>query len=222
MLFLSDNGAWASGATYEQEWAETGDTPFRLFKLFTHEGGIRTPFIAHWPAHIPSGKVQSRQHAHVKDILPTLLAAASLRDTEAIRQGDNQKPPPLIVSTSDSLPVTGRSFLPALLDPNHAANETLFWERLGNEAVRDGRWKLARYYNDLRSYDARTKRGPGSGERTGKWELYDLDADPNETRDLAAREPDKVAELAAHHRAWSQRVGVIPRETIAAKLSADE
>jgi arylsulfatase len=221
ILFLSDNGAWASGATYEQEWAETGDTPFRLFKLFTHEGGIRTPFIAHWPARVPAGSVQAKQYAHVKDILPTLLDAASgdgVMEKGSAAQSTN---PSLQNSTTPSLPLSGRSFLPALLDASHAANETLFWERLGNEAVRDGRWKLVRFYNDLRSYDAKTKRGPGSGQRTGAWELYDLDTDPNETRDLAAQHPERVADLAKQHAAWAKRIGVIPREDIAAKLSAD-
>jgi arylsulfatase len=228
ILFLSDNGAWASGATYEQEWAETGDTPFRLFKLFTHEGGIRTPFIAHWPARIPACTFQAKQYAHVKDILPTLLAAASLKDKETIRQGDNENDrsavsssPPLKVSLSDHLPLSGRSFLPALLDSNHAANETLLWERLGNEAVRDGRWKLVRTYNDLRDYNAQTKRGPGSGPRTGNWELYDLDTDPNETHDLAAQHPERVVELSAKHAAWSKRIGVIPREEISQKIAAE-
>lgn len=198
ILFLSDNGAWASGATYEQEWAETGDTPFRLFKLFTHEGGIRTPCLAHWPARVPAGVVQRSRYAHVKDILPTLLDAAGAR--------------PL---AGDALPLSGRSFLPALLDPEHGDSETLFWERLGNEAVREGNWKLVRFYNDLRDYNPRIKRGPGSGERSGAWELYDFEADPNETRDLSAAHPEKVAELAAKHRAWADQIGVIPREEIA-------
>jgi arylsulfatase len=219
ILFLSDNGAWASGATYEIEWAETGDTPFRLFKLFTHEGGIRTPFIAHWPARVPAGSLQTRQYAHVKDILPTLLAAASLQDNETVRQGDNQTSRPPTVSLSDGLPLSGRSFLPALLDANHAANETLFWERLGNEAVRDGRWKLVRYYNDIRDYNRETKRGPGTGERMGQWELYDLDTDPNETRDLATQQSKKIASLVAQYDGWSKRVGVVPREEIAKRLS---
>ncbi|HCN76799.1 MAG TPA: hypothetical protein DIT13_06345 [Verrucomicrobiales bacterium] len=54
-----------------------------------------------------------------------------------------------------------------MLDPNHAANETLFRERLGNEVVRDGRWKLVRCCNDIRDYNPQTKRGSGSGTHTG-------------------------------------------------------
>ena len=222
IVFLSDNGAWASGATYEQEWAETGDTPFRLFKLFTHEGGIRTPFIAHWPARIPAGVSQAKQYAHVKDILPTLLEAASLQNKETTRSAANQRPPLPTVSSSHGLPLSGHSFLPALLDPNQSKNETLFWERLGNEAVRDDRWKLVRTYNDIRNYNAQTKRGPGSGQRSGKWELYDLETDPNETRDLATQHPERVAELSAKHAAWSKRIGVIPREEISQRISAKE
>jgi arylsulfatase len=191
ILFLSDNGAWASGATYEQEWAETCDTPLRLFKLFTHEGGIRTPLIAHWPGRIRQGTVQSRHYAHVKDILPTLLEAAGAAPRDAAEPG-----PP-------SLPVTGRSFLPALLDPTHAAPETLCWERLGNEAVRDGRWKLVRAYSAVRNYNPVTKRGPGDGPRTGRWELYDLEADPGESCDLAAAEPVTADDVAALDGAWS-------------------
>lgn len=201
ILFLSDNGAWASRATYGQEWAETGGTPFRLFKLFTHEGGIRTPLIAHWPARIAAETINCEQIAHVKDILPTLLEAAG------------EKP-----LTGGALSVSGKSFLPALLDALHAENEPLYWERLGNEAVRDGRWKLVRYYNDLRDYHTKTQMGPGSGTRTGKWELFDLHSDPNETCDRATEMPEKVADLAARHAAWARRVGVVPRDEIAAGL----
>jgi arylsulfatase len=63
---------------------------------------------------------------------------------------------------------------------------------------------------------------------TGKWHLGYADgqrplqrnSNPNETRDLAAQHPDRVAELIAKHTAWAQQVGVIPREQIAARLAA--
>ena len=55
---------------------------------------------------------------------------------------------------------------------------TLFWEHLGNAAVRRGRWKLVR-------------------EHPGRWELYDLAADRSELTDLAPSHPALVAELAS-------------------------
>jgi arylsulfatase len=211
ILFLSDNGAWATSATYGQEWAETGDTPFRLFKLFTHEGGICTSFIAHWPARIPAGSVNTRQYAHVKDILPTLLDAAGVRDNQTA--GGAADSPQLPVLRPDRLPLSGRSFLPALLDASHADNEPLFWERMGNGAVRDGRWKLVRFYQ-------RRSKLPSFGLRSGVWELYDLEADPNETHDLAGLRPDKVSQLVTQYEAWEKRVGVVPREEIMSRIPA--
>ncbi len=199
ILLLSDNGAWATSATYGQEWAETGDTPFRLFKTFTHEGGICTSFIAHWPARIPAGALNTRHYAHVKDILPTLLDAAEVHTNQT---GTAPSDPP-------SLPISGRSFLPALLDASHSDNEPLFWERMGNAAVRDGRWKLVRSYSRTLSR---------FGPRTGDWELYDLDADPNEVHDLALLQPEKVRELVTHYEAWEKRVGVVPREQIMSRI----
>jgi arylsulfatase len=173
-----------------------------LFKLFTHEGGICTSFIAHWPARIPAGTLNKRQYAHVKDILPTLLDAAGVRDNQTAGSAPDSPHPPVL--RPDSLPVSGRSFLPALLDASRADNEPLFWERMGNGAVRDGRWKL------VRSYYARTKQA-SFGQRTGVWELYDLEADPNETHDLAVLRPDKVSQLVTQYEAWEKRVGVVPQ-----------
>jgi arylsulfatase len=66
----------------------------------------------------------------------------------------------------------------------------LFWEHLGNAAVRRGRWKLVR-------------------EQAAPWELYDMDADRSETTDLAQRHLGLVAELAHEYERWAQRVGVI-------------
>ncbi|MFC0533985.1 hypothetical protein [Phytohabitans kaempferiae] len=73
-----------------------------------------------------------------------------------------------------------------------APDATLFWEHLGNAAVRRGRWKLVR-------------------EHRGPWELYDMDGDRSEVDDLAHRHPDPVTELAAEYQHWARRVGVIPR-----------
>ena len=202
ILFLSDNGTWAANGVYGQEWAETGNTPFRLFKLFTHEGGIGTSFIAHWPTRIPAGTLNVKQYAHVKDILPTLLDAAAIKATPQA-----------------ALPMSGRSFLPALLNASHADNEPLFWERMGNSAVRDGRWKLVRQFNANRTYvKDHPELSVGFGSRTGKWELYDLDTDPNETHDLAANMSEKRDALVSRHEAWAKSVGVVDRSDIVERI----
>lgn len=68
----------------------------------------------------------------------------------------------------------------------------LFWEHLGNAAVRRGRWKLVCEYR-------------------GRWELYDMDGDRSEMNDLADRHSGLVTELAAEYQHWARRAGVLPR-----------
>ncbi len=61
-----------------QSWATLNNTPFRRYKHFTHEGGISTPLIVHWPAGIPNernGKLE-HQPGHLVDVMPTAVAAS--------------------------------------------------------------------------------------------------------------------------------------------------
>ena len=71
----------------------------------------------------------------------------------------------------------------------------LAWEHEGNRAIRDGDLKLVASYK-------------------GEWELYDLANDRTETRNLAARMPEKVKELASRWQEWADRVGVVPWERL--------
>jgi arylsulfatase len=87
------------------------------------------------------------------------------------------------------LPVEGRSLVPAFRGRDLAPRELLFWEQDGNRAVRQGKWKLV--------WDVEVKR----------WELYDMEADRTETRDLVAKMPDMVKRLAAAYEDWAQSTG---------------
>src|SRR4029079_9642611 len=98
IFFLSDNGGNAesgpngrsegkrpggpmSTVFLGQSWATMANTPFRRYKHFTHEGGISTPFIAHWPAGIPAdrnGKLEP-QPGHVVDLMPTVVDVAGAK-----------------------------------------------------------------------------------------------------------------------------------------------
>jgi arylsulfatase A-like enzyme len=84
------------------------------------------------------------------------------------------------------LPVDGRSLLPLFRGKEVPPPDLLFWEQDGNRAVRQGRWKLV--------WDVEVKR----------WELYDLEADRTETKDLVAKFPGKVTELAAAYDRWAK------------------
>lgn len=74
---------------------------------------------------------------------------------------------------------------------SEAAERTLCWEHEGNRAIRRGRWKLVANFRE-------------------PWQLYNIQSDRIEANDLAAKEPERVTELAAAYDAWAKRCGVIP------------
>ncbi len=97
--------------------------------------------------------------------------------------------------SKDKTPVEGLSLAPIFREGKRKGHGEIYWEHEGNRAVRQGKWKLV----------ARHK---------GEWELYDIDADRTELKDLAAANPDKAKELAAKHDAWAAKVGVAPWEEV--------
>lgn len=168
-------------ASYGRAWANLSNTPFRFYKRWVHEGGISTPLILHWPAGGLAEADIVRVPFQLTDIVPTLLDIT----------GAAYPPQP---GGRTPLPLEGRSVLPALRGQDMAP-AALFWEHIGNAAVRRDPWKLVREY-------------------PGEWELYDIRSDRSEQEDLSAEYPEIVAELSAEYEAWARRVGVIPREQI--------
>jgi arylsulfatase A-like enzyme len=132
--------------TYESvglEWAAYSNTPFRRFKSFVHEGGIATPLIASWPAHIRPGIV--REPGHVIDIMPTLLELAGGRYPEQFNGHRIQ-------------PVEGRSLVPLLRGATRP-RAVYVWEHEGNRAVREGDFKLVnRFGSEWELFDMRVDR----------------------------------------------------------------
>lgn len=107
--------------SYGSAWANACNTPWRLYKHYTHEGGISSPFIAHWPERIKSrGSINSNVVGHFIDVMPTLAAVAGAAPPHAAE---------------------GVNLVPALVGKK-IVRRSLFWEHEGSRAMRDGKWKL--------------------------------------------------------------------------------
>ena len=132
-------------ASYGRAWANLSNTPFRFYKRWTHEGGIATPLIAHWPGGRLSAGSVVRRPFQLTDVLPTILEAAGV-------------PYPTRYQGREIQPCEGRSFLPALRG-TASPDGTLYWEHTGNAAIRRGRWKLVREHpNAWELYDMASDR----------------------------------------------------------------
>jgi arylsulfatase A-like enzyme len=165
---------------YGEAWANVSNTPFREYKHWTHEGGISTPLVVHWPKGISAprrGKLES-QPGHLIDIMATCVEVADAKYPRAV--GTNSIPP-----------MEGVSLTPAFRGKVLDRNSPIFWEHEGNRAVRDGRWKLVAKENK-------------------PWELYDIETDRTEQNDLSSAEPKRAKELAAQWDAYAARANVLP------------
>ncbi|UUO06441.1 arylsulfatase [Blastopirellula sp. J2-11] len=176
---LRTTGQRGTHQSYGSGWANLGNTPFRMYKHFTHEGGISMPLIAHWPTGIGTPNAWIRQPGHVMDVMPTLLEATGA--TYPQTYGDRSV-----------TPLSGTSLLPAIRG-EALPSRSIGFDHQGAHALRDGDWKIVW-----------SKRMPEKIE----WELYNLAEDRCETNDLAAAHPDRLRTMIAAWNEWAWRVGV--------------
>jgi arylsulfatase len=166
--------------SYGSAWANLGNTPLRLYKHFTHEGGISTPFIAHWPKGIGNAGRWVRDPAHVMDIMPTIVAVTGASY-------------PTEHNGHAITPLEGTSLLPAF-HGEPLPERSIGFDHQGAHALRQGDWKLV--WSTRMPHEI-------------KWELYNLAEDRCETNDLAERYPRRVQAMAAKWEEWAQHVGVV-------------
>jgi arylsulfatase len=183
IFFLSDNGTDATimirGDGHDQAaapgsagsflclgpgWSSAGNAPFRRHKVWTHEGGISTPLIVHWPRGIAARGELRHDVGHVIDFVPTLLELARVK--------------PALPASSPALP--GRSLVPVFVRDGGVTRDELFFSHEGNRALRAGDYKLV-----------------SAREDQNAWELFNLATDRCEQHNLAAKQPDRVRDMAA-------------------------
>jgi arylsulfatase A len=174
VVFTSDNGPWMS---YGNHAGSRGD--FRESKGTAFEGGVRVPFVARWPGRIPRGAT-GKIPAMTIDLLPTFakLAGATLAADRII---DGRDIWPLLTNAPGAQP------------PHDALY--FYWGR-ELHAIRSGQWKLhlPHPYRSLES--AGNDGAPGKYvEKQIELSLFDLEADPGETTNVASQHPDVVTRM---------------------------
>jgi arylsulfatase A-like enzyme len=115
--------------SYGHGWANASNTPYRQFKQFDHEGGIRTPMIAHWPTGIAQPGSLVRSVSHLIDIMPTILEVTETSVPEEIGR-------------HEPIEMDGHSLASTFKGQDVAGHETLFFAHAKGRAIRHGNWKL--------------------------------------------------------------------------------
>ena len=181
VIFTSDNGGYTGvDAKSGQTMPVTSNAPLRSGKGSLYEGGVRVPLMVRWPG-VSARGAESSVPVSLADLFPTLVGAASAGapSSAAGTALDGLDLTPLLKNPSAKLDRDALFFH----YPHYYATTTPV------SAVRARDWKLLEYFED------------------GRRELYNLQADPSEQTDLAAREPGRVTELHARLDAWRKEVG---------------
>jgi arylsulfatase len=187
--------------SYDKSWANASNTPFRMYKHWTNEGGISTPLIVSWPAGLKSKNEFRHQPAQLVDIMATLVDVTGAEY-------------PSEFHGNKIIPMEGKSFLPSF-KKDVVDERTLFWEHEGNRAIRKGKWKLV-----SEAWPQPVALDSLEVLPQNLWELYDLEHDRSELKNLASEYPDKVKTMADEWQRWAERVHAVPKPPVKLKVGA--
>ncbi len=191
VVFFSDNGGYGPA---------TDMAPLKGYKGTYYEGGIRVPFFVKWPGRVQAGTTKDTPVIGV-DMFPTfceMLGAELPADHEL----DGRSLVPLFTGADETSFVDRPIYwhFPAYLQSyggkkvSGEQRDYLFRSRPCG-IVRQGKWKLHQYFED------------------GDLELYDLDADISESKNLAESDPEKTKELLGLMTEWRRKVNApVPTE----------
>ncbi len=189
---IDDFGTPRAYNHYAVGWAHAMDAPYQWTKqIASHWGGTRNGTIVHWPAGIRAkGEVRSQFH-HVIDIAPTVLEAAGI-------------PEPKSVHGVDQKPYEGVSMQYAFDDATAAERHTVqYFEMFCNRGIYHEGWTAVTRH----SIPWAATEMPAFADDV--WELYGPD-DWTQARDLAAEQPEKLAELQRLFLAEAKKYNVLP------------
>jgi arylsulfatase len=204
---------WGTQYTYNHMsagWSWAFDTPFDWFKQNASRlGGINQNMVVSWPARIKDKGGVREQFTHVNDVLPTILEAAGIEAPE-------------FVDGIKQAPIEGTSFLYTFDEKNAKApsrHKLQYFEMMGQWALYDEGWLLSTEVNRA-PWQAF---GPANPDPLNNqvFQLYNLNQNWNQTDDVAAKYPKKVAELREKFIAEAKKYQVFPLDaSVAARIVA--
>jgi len=176
---------------YPTGWAVAFSTPYRMFKRYSgYSGGTCDPLVIHWPKGIKARGELRHQYHHCTDIVPTILDCCGVK-MPGVVDGVKQAPLP---------GVSMRYSFDKAKAPTK--KKVQYYEMIGTRGIWQKGWKAAAEHGpvplDLGHFDK------------DRWQLFHTDVDRSEARDLAAKHPKKVKELAALWLTEAKKYNVLP------------
>jgi arylsulfatase A-like enzyme len=202
---------------YAWGWTFAGNTPFRRWKRETYRGGVSDPFIVHWPKGIKvKGEVRD-QFAHAIDMVPTVLEALGVEPPEQVR-GVTQSP------------IEGISFAHTFEDAKaESDHHTQYFEMFAHRSIYHDGWRAVcpfpgpsfteakAFFGQLTLTEEKLRELDAKG-----WELYNLEEDPAETKNLADANRDKLIEMIALWYSEAGKYNVFPLDSRGTMRFTDE
>ena len=184
LAMLDELGGTKTYNHYPNGWAMAFNTPFKMWKRYSFNGGTCDPCIISWPKSIKArGEIRDQYH-HAIDIVPTLLDCAGIQPPDTVK-GYTQHP---------LQGVSMRYTFDAATIPT--AKRTQFYSMLGTRGIWHDGWKAVTTHPAISGWGHFPQ---------DTWELYHTDVDRSELHDLAAKESDRLAELIG---LWFYEAGV--------------
>jgi arylsulfatase A-like enzyme len=183
---IDDIGGPDTHANFPHGWAMASNTPLRRYKQNTHGGGIRDPFVMSWPKRIAARGEMRHQFVHACDLVPTLLELVGVE-------------PPQEIAGRAQMPIEGESFARSIAEASAPSKGSpQYFEMFGHRGLWQNGWKAVAYHP------------PGTPIENDKWELFHLEKDFSEVDDLAAREPQRLAEMIKCWWSEAEKHNVLP------------
>jgi arylsulfatase len=160
---------------YPTGWAVAFSTPFQMFKRYSqYSGGTCDPLVISWPKGIKAKGEIRHQYHHSTDIVPTILDVVGLEMPQVYRG-------------VEQYPLNGVSMRYSFEDDEALTKkQRQYYAMLGTRGIWEAGWKAAAMHAPIS--------GAGHFDQD-KWELYHVDADRSESKNLAEKYPDKLNAL---------------------------